>query len=111
MYDSQSLTSESTGSVCISFFFSASAVPSKVQVTLGMGRPEMVAGILMVVPALQFNRSEALTSRVTVGSTAEQTARFNPTGSDVYSREDVQCKHSRVKISSTVRSLLFQLNA
>lgn len=51
------LTSESTGRTWRSFFFSVSAVPSKVQVTLGRGRPVIVAGILMVVSALQFIRS------------------------------------------------------
>lgn len=51
------LTSESIGRVCNSFFFSVSAVPSKVQVTLGTGRPVTVTGILMAVPALQFRRS------------------------------------------------------
>lgn len=58
--------------MCSSFFFSVSAAPSKVQVTLGTGRPVMVAGILTVVPALQFSRSWALTSRVTLGSTGHK---------------------------------------
>ncbi|KAF3843847.1 hypothetical protein F7725_002696 [Dissostichus mawsoni] len=41
------------GSVCRSFFFSLSAGPSKVQVSLGVGRPLKETGICRGVPALQ----------------------------------------------------------
>lgn len=63
------LTSESIGRVWSSFFFSVSAVPSNVHVTLGVGRPVMTVGILIIEPALQDSRSWALTSREMVGST------------------------------------------
>lgn len=79
------LTSESTGRLWRSLFFSVSAVPSKVQVTLGRGRPVIVAGILMVDAALQFSKSCALTSRVTVGST------------ETYSQTYHQCFVAQIK--------------
>lgn len=47
----QCLTFESTGRVCCSFFFSVGAVPSNSHLTVGTGLPDMVAGILIVVPA------------------------------------------------------------
>lgn len=47
----QCLTSDSTGRVCCSFFITVGAVPSYSHLTFGIGLPDMVAGILIVVPA------------------------------------------------------------
>lgn len=63
------LTSESTGSVWSLFFLCDLALPSKSQVTLGAGRPPMVAGILIGSPARMQSRSSAVTSMLMEGGT------------------------------------------
>lgn len=105
------LTSESTGRVWRSFFFSVSAVPSKVQVTLGRGLPVMVAGILMVVAALQFSKSCALTSRVTVGSTGKKTSntrRAQMSEAKPWLRPSVCCTYSECLESGSLPSVQVQ---
>lgn len=57
--------------MCRSFFFSVGAVPSKSHVTVGIGLPVMVAGILTVAPARQRRRSLAETPSVITGSSVK----------------------------------------